>query len=241
MQDLERSLSDAERGTRLIEAAKGGAVEEVRALLAAGADVAARVGVWGTALHWAALRGDAAVVRLLLSAASDPNARSQCGQTPLHWAAWSGQAEAAAALLQAGADRGVRANDGRTPLDVARQYNHQEIQQVASDSPRKRPAQSPRGNSQVGERRRMRAANPAEGRACADDVAGREQANSSSEVSRVVVPVVDVLQCKPVGEHMPWVIDHQSADLSERDTMSVELIAEAQAALAGGPEVETKF
>ncbi|XP_046984134.1 ankyrin-1-like [Schistocerca americana] len=122
-----RSLSDAERGRRLREAAEWGAVEEVRALLAVGADVAARGWHKWTALHCAAGRGDAAVVRLLLSAASDPNARNLLGRTPLHLAARWGRAEAAAALLQGGADRGVRANDGRTPLDFARRYDHHEI------------------------------------------------------------------------------------------------------------------
>ncbi|XP_047100837.1 ankyrin repeat domain-containing protein 39-like [Schistocerca piceifrons] len=101
-----RSLSDAERGRRLIEAAMEGEVEEVRALLAAGADVGARDWAGRTALHCAARSGHAAVVRLLLSAASDPNARDQWGQTPLHLAAYNGHTEAAAALLQAGADRG---------------------------------------------------------------------------------------------------------------------------------------
>ncbi|XP_046983208.1 ankyrin-1-like [Schistocerca americana] len=122
-----RSLSDAERGRRLIEAARDGAVEEVRALLTAGADVGARDGDRETALHWAARRGDAAVVRLLLSAASDPNARDQWRQTPLHEAAWWGHAEAAAALLQAGADRGATDKGGDTPLDMARLCNRQQL------------------------------------------------------------------------------------------------------------------
>ncbi|XP_049796110.1 TD and POZ domain-containing protein 1-like [Schistocerca nitens] len=123
-----RSLSDAERGRRLREAAKEGAVEEVRALLVAGVDVMARGEVGGlTALHWAAERGDAAVVRLLLSAASDPSARDRVGMTPLHLVAYFGHTEAAAALLQAGADRGVRANKGNTALDFARLQNRQQL------------------------------------------------------------------------------------------------------------------
>ncbi|XP_046983144.1 ankyrin repeat domain-containing protein 54-like [Schistocerca americana] len=125
------SLSEAERGRRLREAAEVGAVEEVRALLAAGADVVARGEVGGlTALHWAALNGHAAVVRLLLSAASDPNARTQGGRTPLHFAALNGHTEAAAALLQAGADRGATDKDGDTPLDIAREENHQQLVQM---------------------------------------------------------------------------------------------------------------
>ncbi|XP_046983974.1 TD and POZ domain-containing protein 1-like [Schistocerca americana] len=122
-----RSLSGAERSRKLREAAKKGAVEEVRLLLAAGADVGARDVDGETALHWAALRGHAAVVRLLLSAASDPNARDQWWRTPLHWAARNGHAEAAAALLQAGADRGKTDEDADTPLDYARQQNQHHL------------------------------------------------------------------------------------------------------------------
>ncbi|XP_049796623.1 ankyrin-1-like [Schistocerca nitens] len=128
-----RSLSGAERGRRLIEAAKQGAVEKVRLLLAAGADVGARDGVGLTTLHWAAGRGDAAVVRLLLSAASDPNARTHWGQTPLHLAALSGHAEAAAALLQAGAHRWARTDDEETPLDYARLYNWQQLVEMLTE------------------------------------------------------------------------------------------------------------
>ncbi|XP_049769533.1 uncharacterized protein LOC126108363 [Schistocerca cancellata] len=129
-----RSLCEEERGRRLIEATKVGAVEEVRLLLAAGADVAARDEVFGwTALHCAAEGGDAAVVRLLLSAASDPSARDRWGWTPLHWAAQNGHEEAAAALLQAGADRGARAEDGETPLDMARLCNHQQLVEMLTE------------------------------------------------------------------------------------------------------------
>ncbi|XP_049944431.1 ankyrin-3-like [Schistocerca serialis cubense] len=128
-----RSLSDAERGRRLREAAEEGAVEEVRALLAAGADVGARGGGGRTALHCAARSGHAAVVRLLLSAASDPNSRTQGGLTPLHLAAYNGHTEAAAALLQ---------------------------QQVASDSPRSRRGETRRWgrDAECGQRIRQRAA-----------------------------------------------------------------------------------
>ncbi|XP_047101155.1 TD and POZ domain-containing protein 1-like [Schistocerca piceifrons] len=130
-----RSLSEEERDRRLREAAGEGAVEEVRLLFAAGADVGARDGGGLTALHWAAERGHAAVVQLLLllSAASDPNARDQRGRTPLHWAAWWGHAEAAAALLQAGADRGAADELGRTPLDIARLCNHQQIVEMLTE------------------------------------------------------------------------------------------------------------
>ncbi|XP_049798388.1 uncharacterized protein LOC126232122 [Schistocerca nitens] len=122
-----RSLHWAERGRRLIEAAKAGAVGEVRLLLAVGVNVRERDGVRRTALHWAALRGHAAVVRLLLSAASDPNATDHERWTPLHEAAYFGRAEAVAALLQAGAIRGARNSSMKTPRDIARQLTNQHI------------------------------------------------------------------------------------------------------------------
>ncbi|XP_049769873.1 TD and POZ domain-containing protein 1-like [Schistocerca cancellata] len=123
-----RSLSCAERSRRLIEAAKEeGPVEEVRLLLAAGADVRAKDGGGLTALHWAARRGDAAVVRLLVSAASDLNASDQERWTPLHEAAYFGRAEVVAALLQAGAYREARNSSLKTPLYIASQLNNQHI------------------------------------------------------------------------------------------------------------------
>ncbi|XP_047104608.1 ankyrin-1-like [Schistocerca piceifrons] len=128
-----RSLSGEERGRRLRKAAGEGAVEEVRLLLAAGADVGAGGGDGETALHRAARRGHAAVVRLLLSAASDPNARDLQGETPLHVAALSGHAEAAAALLQAGANRGAADEAGDTPLDDARLCNHQQLVEMLTE------------------------------------------------------------------------------------------------------------
>ncbi|XP_046983205.1 uncharacterized protein LOC124553378 [Schistocerca americana] len=54
-----RRLSAKTRNMRLVHAAGKRAVGQLRALLAAGADVGARAGLEGrTALHWAARRGD---------------------------------------------------------------------------------------------------------------------------------------------------------------------------------------
>ncbi|XP_049944330.1 poly [ADP-ribose] polymerase tankyrase-1-like [Schistocerca serialis cubense] len=152
-----RSLSQQEKGRRLIEAAEQGAAVQPHELLAAtrdewtswtalhvaagggdvaaasclvgaGAEVDARTSLYqSTPLHWAAQRGHAGVVRLLLGASADPNARDLLGRTPLHRAAVEGDAEAAAELLLAGADRGARDEDGRTPLDVARRNRNQQL------------------------------------------------------------------------------------------------------------------
>ncbi|XP_046983127.1 protein roadkill-like [Schistocerca americana] len=127
-----RSLSAEERGWRLVQAAERGAVGQLRALIAAGADVGARGG-WGqTALHWAAYRGDVEAVWLLVGAGAAVDARDGGGCTPLHYAAANGHAEVVAALLDAGADRGATTGDGETALDIARQWNHRRLVEMLS-------------------------------------------------------------------------------------------------------------
>ncbi|XP_047100913.1 ankyrin repeat domain-containing protein 65-like [Schistocerca piceifrons] len=128
-----RSLSAKERARRLVQAAaEEGAVGQLRALIAAGADLGARGG-WGwTALHWAVGRGDVEAARLLVGAGAAADARSGSGWTPLHWAAFNGRAEVAAALLAAGADRGATTGYGQTALDVARQWNRWRLVEMLS-------------------------------------------------------------------------------------------------------------
>ncbi|XP_049772716.1 protein roadkill-like [Schistocerca cancellata] len=80
-----RSLSAEERARRLLQAAEGGAVGQLRALIAAGADLEARGGQWGwTALHWAASNDHAEVAAALLAAGADRGAKTaDRGQTAL--------------------------------------------------------------------------------------------------------------------------------------------------------------
>ncbi|XP_047100916.1 mucin-19-like [Schistocerca piceifrons] len=128
-----RSLSAEERDRRLVEAAaEEGAVGELRALIAAGADLVARDD-WGwTALHCAAYRGDVEAARLLVGAGAAVDARDDGGWTPLHIAAVNGRAEVAAVLLVVGADRGATTGDGETALDVARRRNRRRLVEMLS-------------------------------------------------------------------------------------------------------------
>jgi cytohesin len=99
----------------------------VEALLAGGADVAARDGAGWTALHFAG-RADVRAVELLLAAGADPQATTDDGATALHTAAEENNVDAARALIAAGADPNAHCAQGLTPVDFARrQYSATEI------------------------------------------------------------------------------------------------------------------
>ena len=119
-----------ERKPSLIEIIKkyGGRCEEdsvaclaeVRAALAAGADVNEVDNPGFSPLHIALLQGLQAVVPLLLEAGADIEAKCDNSWRPLHWACIPGEEETAQLLLKAGAD--IEARDGElgmTPLALA--------------------------------------------------------------------------------------------------------------------------
>ena len=104
----------------VLEAAKRGDVESVRAELRSGGDVNAAEGDGFTALHWAAKRGDAELARVLLSAGADFRATTRLGaHQPLHVAAASGEAAVAEALLSAGAAVSAATGTGARPIHYA--------------------------------------------------------------------------------------------------------------------------
>lgn len=99
----------------------------VEALLAAGADVAARDSGGWTALHFAG-RADVRAVELLLAAGADPRATADDGTSALHAAAEHNNVETARALIAAGADPTAPNDQGLTPVDFARRdYSLNEI------------------------------------------------------------------------------------------------------------------
>ncbi|XP_049832752.1 ankyrin-1-like, partial [Schistocerca gregaria] len=121
---LLRNLSSEEKGTRLIYAAEEGAVEDLQALLEAGANVGARDEIGETALHWAAQWGHTDSVKCLLEAGAEVDARSDGQSTPLHLAAERGHTAVVRLLLAASADPNARTPYGRTPLHSAAEQGH---------------------------------------------------------------------------------------------------------------------
>ncbi|XP_049796171.1 ankyrin-3-like [Schistocerca nitens] len=118
------SLSGEDKGRRLIQAAQEGALEEVRALLAAGADVGARDGDKRTALHRAAWEGHVDVARSLVQAGAEVNARNIRQNMPLHSAAARGHTAMVQLLVAASADLNARGMGECTPLHFAADRGH---------------------------------------------------------------------------------------------------------------------
>ena len=106
----------------VIDAARKGDREAVRALLKQGADVSAAEGDGTTALHLAARAGDAELVQVLVYAGANLRATTRLGAyTPLMMAAQAGHSAAVAALIAGGADVNATSTTGTTPLMFAAQ------------------------------------------------------------------------------------------------------------------------
>ena len=103
--------------------------EVARALLEAGADLAARSNesyrAGDSPLHYAGENANPDVAALLLDAGADVNALSAAHRTPLHEAAaYASSPRVIELLVAAGADVNARDRSGYTPLHSAAWYNH---------------------------------------------------------------------------------------------------------------------
>jgi len=104
----------------VLDAAKRGDVEALKAELRAGADVNAAQGDGFTALHWAAKTGNREIAEVLIAAGADTEATTRLGShTPLHVAAAAGEAEVTEVLLQAGAPADALTSTGAEPIHFA--------------------------------------------------------------------------------------------------------------------------
>ena len=113
----------------LIDAADRGDLPRVRALLAGGAKVNARMTGGGgfTALYVAAAWGHLEVARALLAKGAEIDARQSDGASALIEASRNGHLEMVRELLAGGADVNARTYLGMTPLIGASQNGHLEV------------------------------------------------------------------------------------------------------------------
>ena len=87
---------------RIVDAAKSGDREAVRALVQARANVNAADADGTTALHWAVRQDDLALADRMLRSGADVDAANRYGVTPLHLAAVNGSEKMIERLLEAG-------------------------------------------------------------------------------------------------------------------------------------------
>ena len=103
----------------LVEAARAGDHDALRALLQKKVDANAAEGDGSTALHWASYRDDLESADLLLRAGAKVNAANDLGATPLWAASQNGSVAMVAKLLNAGANPNAALLAGETPVMVA--------------------------------------------------------------------------------------------------------------------------
>jgi uncharacterized protein len=114
----------AAAGPPLVDAAKSGDAETVRALLRSGTDVNAAAADGTTALHWASYRDDVEGAGLLLQAGARVNAATDLGVTPIWCASLNGSEPMVRRLLAAGANPDAALLRGETPVMVASRSGH---------------------------------------------------------------------------------------------------------------------
>lgn len=104
----------------VLDAAKAGDVEALKAELRSGGDVNAAQGDGFTSLHWAAKTGNREVADVLIAAGADLRATTRLGgHMPLHVAAAAGKVGVLEALLAAGAPADALTLTGAQPLHLA--------------------------------------------------------------------------------------------------------------------------
>jgi ankyrin repeat protein len=117
----------------LLDAAKSGDKEALRALLQKGTNVNVTDGDGTTALHWASYRDDLETADLLIRAGAKVNAANDLGATPLWTACENGSEAMVRRLLAAGANPNAKLLLGETPIMLAsRVGNPAVVEQLAA-------------------------------------------------------------------------------------------------------------
>jgi len=116
---LAGSLSFGAVAANIVDAARAGDANQVRALVEKKVDVNTRASDGATALHWAVNRDDLKMVDMLLAAGAKVDVTNDFGTTPLSLACENGSAAMTEKLLKAGAKPNVANPGGETPLMIA--------------------------------------------------------------------------------------------------------------------------
>ena len=112
----------------LIEAAKGGNLEQVNLAISDWGNVNAKGGkLMATPLHYATVHGHMAIVERLLDKGADTELTDANGETPLHDAAAFGRVEVGQTLLTHEAQVNSLTPEEQTPLDYAIDANAEEM------------------------------------------------------------------------------------------------------------------
>ena len=121
------NVTDENGGTPLYHASKGGHLEVVRVLIAAGAFLNKHSKQGQTAIFWASKNGHAEVVRSLVAAGAKVNKANKEKQCPLYWACREGHVEVVRVLLAAKANMSMTDKYGETPLYIAASEGHLDV------------------------------------------------------------------------------------------------------------------
>lgn len=116
--EMQRRAELAEIG--IVQAAREGNLEAVKAGLEAGQPVDGRDEKGITALHWASFGGHTEVIRALVDAGIDVNIGDGSNGRALHWAAFFARPESVAVLLELGADEVALNGSDEIPADTVR-------------------------------------------------------------------------------------------------------------------------
>ena len=113
------SASFAADGVGLVDAARNGNVDAVRALLKSGADPNQAAPDGSTAVHWAVHGDNLAMLNALLAAGAKPNVVTRYKVAPLTLAAQNGNAAVVERLLAVGVNPDTASEEGQTALMTA--------------------------------------------------------------------------------------------------------------------------
>jgi ankyrin repeat protein len=111
----------------VVEAARHGDKDAIRALVQKKADVNAAEPDGSTALQWAAYNNDLDCADLLLRGGANPNTQNDLGATPLWAAAQNGSVAMVRRLLEAGANPNAALVAGETPVMVAARSGYADV------------------------------------------------------------------------------------------------------------------